>query len=156
MHCRFDAGHGEFSNGVALRQHYDTVHAGEYMPAASTQVRGVCSACGQGLKRSSWSSHKNGQHPRDDTPRFVPDRIVRGRSSAVSPVPAVIARPEPSRPAERHTAGLVTVLSVDDIVLPAIQGMAYPGNAVPVAALGALFAWRDATAVMLREVSGDR
>jgi hypothetical protein len=75
------------------------------------------------------------------------------RSAAVA-VPAVIAHPKPPKPLERHTAPLRTVLTVDDIVLPAIQGMAYPGNAVPVSALAALFAWRDATARMLHEVSG--
>ena len=41
---------------------------------------------------------------------------------------------------------------MDEIVLSTIEVMAMPGNMVPVAHLAALFAWRDATAVMLAAV----
>jgi hypothetical protein len=43
--------------------------------------------------------------------------------------------------------------TVDDIVLPVVEQLAKPSGKVPVAALAALFVWRDQTAAMLRDVT---
>jgi len=59
--------------------------------------------------------------------------------------PVTIAPPEPA-PVEREP------WTADDIVLPVIAQLAQPGNVIPVASLAALFAWRDATTTMLRDV----
>lgn len=43
---------------------------------------------------------------------------------------------------------------VDDIVIPAMEQLAKPSGMIPVAHLAAVLAWRDATAAMLRAVTG--
>ena len=78
MKCRYDReGHGDFANGIALRQHYDAVHP-EYVapaPRASVQAGVVvpwsatpegqrqaepvqCDACGVSMRRGSFAKHK--------------------------------------------------------------------------------------------------
>jgi hypothetical protein len=76
----------------------------------------------------------------------TPVRIERTVVAAVPYSPPVLhAVPEPDP--------VVVPWEVDDIVMPVIEQLASPGHVVPVASLAALFAWRDATAEMLRQVS---
>jgi hypothetical protein len=153
MKCRYSPDHhGTFSNAVALRKHYDSQHEHEFVPANQTRV--TCNACGAPLLLASFPSHKNVRHEGKATYTIVGTTVPKKVVKALVPVPGT---PAPSRPAERHTAPdpvLHEPLSADDIVLTTIELMSQPGNVVPVAHLAALFAWRDATAVMLREVSG--
>ena len=159
MKCRYDReGHGDFANGIALRQHYDAVHP-EYVAPAPRTTKGEvvsswsatpegqrqaepvqCDACGVTMRYGSFAKHKKNRH----------GGVARIRSAARAELLATVSHPEIQRLPQAHTAP--DPLTVDEIVLPAIAVMAMPGNVVPVAHLAALFAWRDATAVMLAAV----
>jgi hypothetical protein len=153
MHCRYDVKHGEFSNGLVLRRHYDEAHP-EYQPAEV--IKGACSRCGVRLRRTSWSTHVRVLHPRDSAARFVEESLLVG--STVNGAVVVSAAPPAPKPAKQvpPPEPVPVFREVDDIVMPVIELMAQPGNVVPVAHLAALFAWRDATAAMLAAVTGDR
>ena len=161
MKCRYDReGHGDFANGIALRQHYNAVHPEYVAPAPRAKVQAEvvswsatpdglrqaepvqCDACGVTLRRGSFAKHKKTRH----------GGVARIRSAARAELLATVSHPETQRLPQAHTAPDPEPLTVDEIVLPAIAVMAMPGNVVPVAHLAALFAWRDATAVMLAAV----
>ena len=161
MKCRYDReGHGDFANGIALRQHYDAAHP-EYVPPVPRSAAVVpwsatpdgrrqsepvqCDACGVTMRYGSFAKHKKTRH----------GGVARIRSAARAELLAPVSHPEPQRLPSEHTAPDPVhsePLTVDEIVLSTIEVMAMPGNMVPVAHLAALFAWRDATAVMLAAV----
>ena len=145
--CRFRADHGVFSNGIALRKHYDHEHP-EYVPPpagqSSSKTPGMCS-CGTPMQSGSWLNHA--RHVHNSAPQYFWSPLPASKI-----VRSPMASPERSRPSEAHVEPDPVTIEVDDIVIPAITAMAHPGEVVPVAHLAALFAWRDATAVMLRAV----
>jgi hypothetical protein len=73
MHCKYDAGHGDFSNGVALRQHYDAVHP-DYVPDTSPLHSRIviCSLCSSHMQRNSYSSHRKLTHAGHGEPLELP------------------------------------------------------------------------------------
>jgi len=145
--CRYSVEHGVFTNGISLRKHYDREHP-EYIapqPGTKSPERGTCS-CGAPLMQSSFHKHWQIIHGGDSRYSWAPLRANRV-------VKAPVTHPEPERLSEEHTAPDPEVsIKVDDIVIVAIRALAHPSGVVPVAHLAALFAWREATATMLRAV----
>jgi hypothetical protein len=163
MRCRFDDGHGTFSNAIMLRKHYDAEHVTEYTPpapssrhpstiphsqtaAARKDSRLVtCDRCGVTMRYGSFSKHRRTRHAGQATfSEFGAAELVVPTSTVVADS-HLSAEPEQGDPQHPWTT--------DEVVLPVIELMAQPGGVVPVAHLAALFAWRDATAVMLAAVS---
>lgn len=156
--CKFDATHGIFDGAHALRSHYDAEHANEYVPNPQSERRVTCRACGKELRRGSARTHMESFHS-ESRERHWLDLI---NDPAVTRHPAGSERIErtklPARVTARQTPPPVVIApfgpdNLDDIVLPVVEMLAAPGDMVPVAALGALFVWRDATAKMLRDVT---
>ena len=55
---------------------------------------------------------------------------------------------------QRPSVTIAGPWETDDIVLPVMEQLALPKGLIPVVHLGAIFAWRDATAAMLSAVTG--
>ena len=151
MRCRFDGGHGTFSNAVVLRRHYDEVHADEYAPSehnARANRRVTCTLCGIEVAYKSLRGHVRGQHG-----ARAAGRPMREMFEAAGALPARTSTPAR---ATRSSSTELPPLHADDIVQTVVEQLAEPGGLLPVVHLAAVFAWRDATAAFLAAVAPRR
>jgi hypothetical protein len=159
--CKFDPSHGLFITPVKLSEHYRDAHGDQWTPNPPNVKQYRCRLC-HGVYRNP-SSHVHQAHPAESPNRPYVGRIIdRIEDSAARPAgrhtppPAVlnghdIVNDEPAKTTPPRHVGPWTV---DDIVLPVVEQLAAPRGLIPVAHLGAILAWREATADMLREVTG--
>lgn len=112
----------------------------------SNAKRQRCDLCGIEMRRDSMSKHFRNKHA-----GMTARGNVTTLDSSMSTHPSTLVRVE--QQSSRDDVHLDSGFGVDDIVMPVIEQLASPLGLVPVAALGALFVWRDQTAAMLRAVT---
>lgn len=157
--CKYDPDHGIFRTPVKLSQHYAAVHADVWTPKPKNERRYRCSICG-GVFRNP-SSHVQQRHPAEPRP-YVGRVMLRvddgsdGIGGAGRPKNGVDVIEQLHAIESQGRVVHHGPWHVDDIVLPVVEQLALPKGLVPVDHLGAIFAWRDATAIMLSAVTGPR
>lgn len=129
-------------------------------PRTRSQRYVRCLLCDSPVTLNNLRTHVRSRHPASaSVPREdLFDEIDEegGAPAEGVPVPVVArALAVPEAP-ERVALPPLGLDDLDDIVLAVVGQVAEPTGTIPVEYLGAVFAWREATAVFLRTVGGER